>query len=333
MWFGTIWMPFDWQQWYDTQKDQIERIAICQDTAPKTGRIHWHIACVTKNPKSLRYWIKQFGEQSKWRWYNMTPSRARINVFNYVLGQGKNQKKNALKTVILKINTDGYTIQQGTRKDFYLEWRQNPTISHAMEMWDTDKYCTMISELKHIRNYVALQKTNQHTRDKRRMVMWLWGSTGAGKSYWARQFMAKYQDLTGKPGMNIDLSPTGQISMLNGDEGCVLLDDVKLASIDIQRFLNILDTYPMTMDVKGSAAHYDPDVVIVTCLEHPANIHLKWPRWKDDYQQVARRVTHEISVTKTSPPKYIMNTREYSAEQLMEIALDFVGTEFGKKII
>lgn len=332
-WFGTVWKEYDWKAWYEANAGDISRLAVCKDIAPTTGRVHWHIAVIFNQVKSLKYLTDRWSRESKWRWFNTNNRQAVRNIFNYVLGKGKNQHKNELKEVIICEGVEGYTVRAGKRQEFYDDWWKQPTMDHAIDLMKTDKYRTMIGELKHIKYFLAQSGPRKHTRQLKRMVIWLWGGTGTGKTFWAKHFMDNYEELTGKPATDIDLSPSGQVTQLHGDEGCVVMDDIKLAVVDIQRLLILMDTYPTNIDIKGGNANYDPDVVIVTCTVHPASIGDKWQRWKDDYQQVARRVTHIIQAVRVGDNlTYTLNEKNYTYDQMMKTALDFVAETFGQKL-
>lgn len=328
LWHVVLWhncrTKLQVEEWFDENKDKISRCAACEDTNA-AGEYHIHVVIAYKQPVSLENVKKQFCREAHCSWFDRN---AWNNEVNYGLGEGADEEKNKRKKNFIKYNCKGYTARAGTRAAFYEEWAKEDTIGHAMQMWEQPQWKSQISEIDHIRKYIALKMSRIHERpdDKLRMRIWLHGGTRCGKSRWAHRFMKLYQEQTGKPAATIDISPSGQVSQLNGDEGCVLLDDVKLGTIDNQRFLNLIDTYPMTIDVKGSTAHYDPDVVIVTCIEHPTQIDQKWAKWKDDVKQVAMRITHLIGVT--IDHKYEFNGKEYEFDQLMEIALQFVKDTF-----
>ena len=226
------------------------------------------------------------------------------NIFNYVLGKGNHA--DFKKTIYEKNAVTTYKVKTGKKVEFYKEWRKIPTINHYYELIQEDKWVEFNSELKYIQSEVNIMKRKQHKRKWPRIVVWVWGSTGAGKSRMAHQLMEEWEnkyfphDHCGEIGTSVT---AGQCFGLQGDEDMVLIDDVKTDKIQTQDLLKLTDQYPEPQDIKGSWAHYNPDMIIITCLNNPDA--LTGNKWQpSEIAQLKRRITYTIHVQAGSDEPY-----------------------------
>lgn len=281
------------QEWFEQNKERFTRFAACEDVAPTTGKYHIHIACIMKNPVPITWWQTFLGAGNHYRWANQKDWE---RIMNYVLGKGKNDEKNKVKKPFIEFNCTALKhIKGGTRAEFYRQFVQNPTTATMLQLFDKPEFAQCITEIDHCKKYIQLKNSTTQLRDKKRNVIWIWGYTGKGKSLLARKFFIQYQDRVGKPCRNMTLSNTAaQAGGLHGDEGCVLIDDIKLDKIQNQDLLNLADQYPMTIDTKGSTVHYNPDYLFITCTMAPEDIPQSIPKWLPDINQLKRRVTLTI---------------------------------------
>lgn len=241
---------------------------------------------------------------------------------NYTLGKGANEDKNELKTVFINYNCYETThVKTGTKAEFYKEFVKNPTTGTMLKLFESEKFATCISEIDNCKKYIQLKLSTKQLRETKRQVIWISGIPGQGKSLLARKFFAEYQNRTGRPCRNMTLSNTAaQAGGLHGDEGCVLIDDIKMDKIQNQDLLNLMDQYPMTIDAKGTTVHWDPDFLFITCVFAAETVGTSFPKWQPEMSQLLRRITLQVYVDRREDHpdgKYYQHQQEWYTEQEM----------------
>lgn len=295
-----IWSITIWQSSEDAIRHLLEandhrftRVAACIDEAPTTEGIHFHVAAVFNS--AMRYSAVKaiFGDTSHVEWRSQKDLQ---NLFNYVLGQGNHAD---FKRIIYQKNAVATKkIKSGKKVEFYREWRKNPTLNYFYELIQQDEWVEFNTELKYIEREVNIMKRKSHKRKFPRTVVWVWGSTGAGKSRMAHELMEQWEnkwfpyDHCGEVGTS---TTAGQCFGLQGDEDMVLIDDVKTDKIQTQDLLKLTDQYPQPQDIKGAWAHYNPDMIVITCLNNVDA--LAGNKWQpSEIAQLKRRITYTIHV-------------------------------------
>lgn len=276
----------------ETNEHKFTRCAACIDEAPTTEGIHFHIAVVFHN--AMRYGaVKEiFGETSHVEWRAQKDIQ---NIFNYVLGKGNHA--DFKKTIYEKNAVTTYKVKSGKKIEFYDEWRKNRSLNHYLHLIQDPKWIEFNTEYKHIVEEINLYKREVHERKFKRIIVWVYGKPGSGKSRMAHNLMQRWTndyfpfDHAGEASAS---STAGQVFGLQGDENMVLIDDLKVDKMQTQDVLKLLDQYPQPQDIKGSWAHYDPDLVIVTCVNPPDMLGNMWQGEK--VVQLKRRLTYSIRV-------------------------------------
>lgn len=306
----------------EDNKDKFTRVIACEDNAPTTENIHFHIGLVLKSPTTMGGMKNMFGEDAFLKY-----SRNLANLFNYIRGEGKHTD---FKEVIYTFN-DYVTkkISTGLKQRFYEEWWKDPTMTHFEKMIQQREWMTMATERKHIKPIVANREKLKYLRDKPRLAIWISGSTGSGKSFMARHLMQRFANETGQVAAMATISTTaGQLVGLQGEEKMVLFDDIKVEKIVVQDLLQVVDQYPQLLDVKNAEANYDPDVVVVTCLNTVQDIGNLRKNWEQkEVNQLIRRINLNIHAQKTNNGTVyeVYNTsNEKIKEGDMQQTLDFL---------
>lgn len=126
-------------------------------------------------------------------------------------------------------------------------------------------------------------------------VIWLYGSTGVGKSRCVFDYCERN---------SVDLFVrSGSSKWFNGYEGqrFVLFDDFRDSQFEFSFLLTLLDVYPVRVEVKGSVRQWKPDVVFITCPFPPKeaykNLQSSYGGY-DKHQQLMRRLSFVEEVTK-----------------------------------
>nr|QCC62365.1 putative replication associated protein [Crucivirus sp.] len=183
---------------------------------------------------------------------------------------------------------------QGTRND--LTWikevieenHANPTGVDARVLVGNEDYNAFLKYHKGIDTWSELTVRPRTTKPK---VVWIYGPTGVGKSYW---FWSRYPYPTGYPLMIPD--KLGEKLWFENYKGqhAILLDDFG-GEISFKTMLRLLDQYPLMVQVKGGSTHLRSPVMCITSDKHPLDIN-----WGESYvgdkAQLIRRITDIIYI-------------------------------------
>lgn len=118
-------------------------------------------------------------------------------------------------------------------------------------------------------------------------VVWLYGTTGTGKTRTAFEYGQKVFGAN-----NVWLS-SGDLKWFQGysKQNVAILDDFRAKSVGFSFFLRMLDRYPIHVEHKGGSTMWNPSVIIITT---PSNIEetfaTRFIHKPEDLEQVKRRV-------------------------------------------
>ncbi len=103
----------------------------------------------------------------------------------------------------------------------------------------------------------------QPQRTTKTKVIWIYGTTGTGKSHYAHEHYphAYYKNLEESFWENY-----------NGQEA-IILEDLRPHHMRLSTLLRLMDKYPMQVKVKGASAQFRSEVVIVTSDRHPRDFY------------------------------------------------------------
>lgn len=135
-----------------------------------------------------------------------------------------------------------------------------------------------------IRIAEKLFKYFEPPRDYKPTVLWLYGATGCGKTYTARELLPKayfYANSTGK--------------WWNGYDGHqdIIIDDIREENFPFVSLLGLLDRYPYQVEDKGSIREFRGKRIIITAPTGPAET---YGSTLEDMEQLRRRIDHVIMV-------------------------------------
>ena len=121
------------------------------------------------------------------------------------------------------------------------------------------------------------------------IVIWLYGSTGAGKTrYPYRHHRAS----------DIYPKPPGQWFDGYTQQPVVLLDDFDPSHINFRNLLHLLDRYPHQVPVKGGFVQFNSKFIYITSDRHPRELYPN-PR---EYSQLLRRMESVIDMSTGTDP-------------------------------
>jgi len=143
--------------------------------------------------------------------------------------------------------------------------------------------------LKYPSGFAALDVLNEDERDFAPDVLWLWGTTGTGKSHfskhiypeqkrwWSGESLRWWQGYRGEP--------------------IVILDDFRPDFCKFRMLLRILDKYPLQVEIKGSSRELNSKLIIITTISHPDVLFAEHKGERLD--QLTRRITKVARCTKS----------------------------------
>ena len=186
-------------------------------------------------------------------------------------------------------------IAQGDRVD--LDGARTCAIENGM------RAVTRIYGFQAIRTAEKFLAYNERVRDWVPTVWWLWGPPGVGKTQRAAEIASEYTDVYWKP-------PESKWWDGYDAHDCIVLDDYRGSMFKLSYLLRLLDSKPMSSEVKGGYRQILARCFIITSIKHPRDCY-NLPH--EPVQQLLRRITHvvhmdEIRVPEVSVPEVAGNT-------------------------
>lgn len=214
-------------------------LAFQREVAPSTERLHWQGCVKMKTPCRLPKVRSTIGCMTA----HFEASRSWDSAKEYV--------KKPETAVPGTYEEHGQDSTQGQRTDLH-ELTNRVRNGHSMlQIAEADP----IVFIKYHRGIQALRQVTQQARSGPRCVMLLHGLTGVGKTRFAYD---RFPDLY--PVFDI-VNP-----WFDGydSQRCALLDECGPGMMSFNFLKRITDRYPVQVPVKGGAAPWNPDVVILT---------------------------------------------------------------------
>lgn len=182
--------------------------------------------------------------------------------------------------------------RQGKRKDI-------DDIKELMNAGASQRQCIEAARsyqcAKHVQLLFSIKKPKLEFVKKE--VLWYWGPTGTGKSRRAIEVVKErgFEEDTWISGSTL------QWFQFYMDEKAAIFDDLRFNSTEFSTLLRLLDGYPFSVPVKGSAVWWKPVLIIVTTPNHPKD----WNNVAkgEDVDQLLRRITCIVEFKKKEEQK------------------------------
>ncbi len=142
-----------------------------------------------------------------------------------------------------------------------------------------------VTYIKHFRGIMSLRNRLMKRRTWKTKVICHWGPTGSGKTRTAIEAGANMVSFDG--------------SFFNGYEGqeIILLDEIEKMNFPRHTLLQIMDRYPLPVNIKGSYMHWVPKVLYMTGITHPHEWFGGGPEWERRIDSIV-----EFPIALSSPP-------------------------------
>lgn len=296
MWFMTIWkMNINWTELYEDYSDMIKFICVQKELGSKTKKLHWQGVIHFFNPKSLRQVRRILNLGKAEQSGQLAPQKDQSVNSEFAIKYCSKEFTSQNESYKF-----GEPCKQGCRTD--LEMIKKSFDSNDNNVYDTvrDNYYSQCARY-HLFFEKEYQRQLRRRADKYRKIKHtvLWGGTGTGKTRKAYQYGRTYKMACG-----------GGIKWWNGyEEQEHLLLDEFACQIPITQLLDLLQGYPVRLEIKGSFRYALWTEVHITSNINPANW---YPNANPEHRRALFRRLSENGgqIICCDPPKKIARSEE-----------------------
>lgn len=152
--------------------------------------------------------------------------------------------------------------------------------------------CSM-GMLKHAKDWISLNESPR-SRALPLEVIWLWGSTGVGKTRLAFDWAESLG--------HVPYVRSGSAKWFDGYEAhsFVVFDDFRDSHFEFSYLLRLLDRYPLRVEVKGGYRQWKPSIVVITAPYPPKETYKSMQSndtGYDKHGQLLRRINSIFEIT------------------------------------
>lgn len=149
------------------------------------------------------------------------------------------------------------------------------------------------SQLYRIKDLQRAQELFFEKRTERPHVIWCYGPTGCGKSYFARNYKPELSRYKKAPG-------TGQWFDGYRQQDIAILDEFRAIDMPYNVLLSLLDEGEHRVQIKGSSLEFNSPIIIITTPYHPDIIYHN----EEDNTQLIRRISEIKEFTTPYIPEH-----------------------------
>lgn len=229
------------------------------ETCPTTGKAHWQGWIWWKNNKSRSATSKALG--NVWCACPRGDYKAQRD---YIEGPYKKGKKE--KPININFKQWGDMPDQGKRSDL-LQIQEQIDNGVSERVIAEENFATWCQYGKRFTEYRKLKRIwSEEPRNWVPEVIVIWGAAGTGKSRIVHEENKEVDDISVTPG-----------GFLIGYHGAatVLFDDFDDNMMQRKLFLNLLDRYPLTVNVKNGEMNWNPKRIYITSNFDPRTWYVK----------------------------------------------------------
>ena len=295
----------------ETLRKRVVKAIACYDVTPTTHREHIHLGIVFSYAATYETLKRIFGSRNHFE----SIRGSWDGVVQYILGPSP-------KECILRINTDDvpnvFPKPKSPMRSLFESVVQSKSPEAALAAIQTPGNEVAAVHYRSAINY--LKETWRPRLDPVfRLKIYICGAPGAGKTHLAYELCKRAQNVS-----VITFSPAGQLVGAYDNADAVLFDDLNLSNKNIPHELlfQLLDSYELKVDVKGSTINYCPRLVVITRCEMPADFVTSF-HWKEkETAQFARRLDYILRVENTENGRKVYLVDKTTGEE-SEVESDF----------
>lgn len=134
-------------------------------------------------------------------------------------------------------------------------------------------------------------------------VLWLYGTTGTGKTRTAVELAQQYAP-------DDWWISSGSLRWFDGYDGqrVVIFDDLRTKHCEFSMLLRLLDRYPMSVEIKGATVTWSPECIFITAPQDPRSM---WSlRTTEQLDQLERRISKQYLLPDEVPSLQDMQQEE-----------------------
>lgn len=173
---------------------------------------------------------------------------------------------------------------------------------------------TQVCSAQQIKVAEKFLEYNESCRDWKPEVHWIWGPTGVGKSYKAREILDNNDVYTKNTG-------TKWWTHYDGHEN-VIIDDFRDSWWSLTETLALLDRYEFIVECKGGARQFLGKKIVVTSCKHPSEC---YKGVGEDIQQLIRRIDNIWYMDQPYTPDDNVTKLDDCDRVCHEVKLDTIG--------
>ena len=295
----------------ETLRKNVLKAIACYDVTPTTNRKHIHLGIVFSYCMSYETLKRTFGSRNHFE----SIRGSWDGVVQYILGPSP-------KECILKINIDEpsnvFPKPKSPMRSLFESVVQSKSPEAVLAAIQTPGNEVAAVHYRSAINY--LKETWRPRLDPVfRLKIYICGAPGAGKTHLAYELCKGARNVS-----VITFSPAGQLVGAHDNADAVLFDDLNLSNKNIPHELlfQLLDSYELKVDVKGSTINYCPRLVVITRCEMPADFVTSFQWQEKETAQFSRRLDYIIRVEKTESGRILHQVDKTTGEE-SEVESDF----------
>ncbi len=187
----------------------------------------------------------------------------------------------------------GQAPAQGKRNDLVATRER---LAQGATLLDVVDECTSYASIRFAKEWLLLHAPERTWKTK---IIWCHGPTASGKSRWVHE---KTQSLLTQ-GHSLYWKTQGGNQWWDGYYGqdLVVIDDFRADFCKFHDLLNLLDRYPLTLQVKSSHVRFAARTIFITSPKPPQDTYLL----REDIQQLLRRIECVLEFPCENPESFI----------------------------
>ena len=285
--------------------DKIVSCVACYDETPSTGRMHIHVGVIFNCYVTIETLQRVFGVKNHFE--GITGNWE--GVVSYIKGAAP--KECFLRIEKEQPNSPVFKKPKSAMRTLFEEVVQTKSPYAALAA--IQKPGNEIAALHYRSAMNYLKETWRPSLEPVfRVKVYICGAPGSGKTHLAYELCRLGKDVA-----VTTFSAGGQLVGAHDNADSILFDDLNLSNKNIPHELlfQLLDSYELKVDVKGSILNYSPRLVVVTRCEMPADFVQQFGWTDKETLQFSRRIDYLIRVEKREDLRFYYQVDKETGEE------------------